>query len=104
MTSVKLGLNADEAKIFKATLGILIMIGVWIAFAILGVFLESIIDGYLLVVLLVGVGNVYTCIAILVHLIFKTRIEDMPANPIAIPSPELQKTAPPTSEPSEVPP
>ena len=78
-----LTLSDDDVKRVRATIGLLIAIVVWIAFFALGIWLYyyAVIDPILLIVVLIGLGDIYGGICILIQILFKTKPEEIPQEP-----------------------
>jgi len=78
-------LSDDDIKRIRAVLGIMIMIGVYVGFIALAFLINDLkINPILAALILVGIGQLYGSIGIIVQLILKTKKEEMPA--LVIPS------------------
>lgn len=83
MVNIKEVFNFDltmgDIKRIRATLGIMIMIGVYVAFMYAGFVLsKQEMPLILLTIFLIGLGQLYGAIGVLIQLILKTKPEDIP--------------------------
>ena len=75
-------LDENDIKRVNATIGLLIMIMLYVIFAIIGYSLTKMeFDPIIITILLIGLGQIYGGIGVIIQILFRTKAEDIPPVP-----------------------